>query len=91
MGECAQTHSTRMKEKDKEVAAARTGGKEAGKVERRVTVAEDEGNRISFPFAKRKRPGESRETRIRQIEVYPSKCARMGRWRGSARNARRLC
>lgn len=53
MGECAQTHGTRMKKKDKEVAVAeRTGGKEAEKVERRVTVAEDEGNRISFPFAK---------------------------------------
>lgn len=55
-------------------------GQEAEKVERRVTVAEDEGNRTSFPFAKEEEARrEPRETRIRQIEVCPSKSARMGR------------
>lgn len=67
-----------MKKKDKEAAVVKRtrGGNEAEKVERRVTVAEDEGNRISFPFAKeeetrRREPRNADSTnRSVPLEVY---------------------
>lgn len=67
-----QTHDTRKKDKGKRDDEG--GG---GRVERVETKGDGGGERGIEPlFPSRKRPGESRETRIRQIEVCAPRSVR---------------